>query len=177
MLDLASRLGAARLVTGHYARVHDDAHIEDRADRCGESFSAVVADGARPDKDQSYVLAGLAPRLAGAPALPAGRDAKDEVREIAAEAGLAVARKPDSQDLCFLAGTRQPRFLERHGGGRGRPGADRGSRGASLGRHRGAQAFTVGQRHGLGLGGREPLYVLRPIRRPTLSRWARVRTC
>ncbi|HEY3760100.1 MAG TPA: tRNA 2-thiouridine(34) synthase MnmA [Solirubrobacteraceae bacterium] len=150
MLELADRLGAAQLVTGHYARVHEDG-------------AAPLLRAARdPIKDQSYVLAGLDPESLARLRFPLGDMTKDEVREIAREAELAVARKPDSQDLCFLAGTRLPRFLERHGveAAGAREGAIVDRAGRALGRHRGAHAFTVGQRHGLGLGGREPLYVL-----------------
>jgi tRNA-specific 2-thiouridylase len=83
-----------------------------------------------------------------------------QVRRIAAQAGLSVARAPESQDLCFLAGTGRAAFLARHGGLGERPGAivDRGGR--PLGRHRGQHGFTVGQRRGLGVGGGEALYVL-----------------
>jgi tRNA-specific 2-thiouridylase len=85
---------------------------------------------------------------------------KAEVRELAASAGLAVAHRRDSQDLCFLAGTRQGAFLERHGGLGERPGRIVDGKGNVLGAHAGAHVFTVGQRHGLGIGGGEPLYVL-----------------
>jgi tRNA-specific 2-thiouridylase len=85
---------------------------------------------------------------------------KAQVRELAAAAGLAVANRRDSQDLCFLAGTRQGAFLERHGGLGERPGKIVDRRGKVLGEHAGAHVFTVGQRHGLGIGGSEPLYVL-----------------
>jgi tRNA-specific 2-thiouridylase len=150
MLELASGLGAEQLVTGHYARVHED------------GAAPLLRMARDPVKDQSYVLAGLQPDSLARLRFPLGDMTKDEVRELAAEAGLAVARKPDSQDLCFLAGTRLPRFLERHGTAAAgtREGAIVDRAGRSLGRHRGAHAFTVGQRHGLGLGGREPLYVL-----------------
>ncbi len=154
MLDLADRLGAARLVTGHYARVHRD--------RTAAPLLRMARD---PVKDQSYVLAGLHPDSLARLGFPLGDMTKVEVREIARDAGLAVARKPDSQDLCFLAGTRLSRFLERHGADTGgeptAEGAILDRDGRALGRHRGAHAYTVGQRHGLGLGGREPLYVLR----------------
>ncbi len=83
------------------------------------------------------------------------------MRELAAEAGLPVAGKADSQDLCFLAGTGRARFLARHGGLGDRPGDLVDRRGRRLGRHRGHHNFTVGQRRGLGVGGTgEPLYVL-----------------
>jgi tRNA-uridine 2-sulfurtransferase len=91
---------------------------------------------------------------------PLGAMNKPQVRERARQAGLAVARKRDSQDLCFLAGTRQRSFLRRHGGVQDRRGAIVDQHGVTLGEHTGAHAFTVGQRHGLGIGGKQPLYVL-----------------
>ncbi len=74
--------------------------------------------------------------------------------------GSPSQRSRDSQDLCFLAGTRHADFLERHGGLGRRPGAILDRRGATLGEHAGAHAYTVGQRHGLGLAASRPLYVL-----------------
>lgn len=152
MLELAGRLGAARLVTGHYARLaHDDEGLLVRA-------------GADPAKDQSYVLA----RLTGAElerlAFPLGELEKPRVRELAAAAGLPVARKPESQDLCFLAGTGARNFMLRHGGEevvaaeRGGDLVDRD--GQVLGRHSGHHRFTVGQRRGIGVASTEPFYVL-----------------
>jgi tRNA-uridine 2-sulfurtransferase len=147
MADLATRLGAAALATGHYARVGGDGLLRAAAD---------------PAKDQSYMLAGLAPGTIARLRFPLGELTKGRVRAIAAEHGLPVASKPDSQDLCFLAGTGRARFLERHGGIGDRPGPIVDRRGAVLGRHRGAHRFTVGQRRGLEVGGAgEPLYVLR----------------
>ncbi len=146
MADLASRLGAAALATGHYARVTEDGLLRSAAD---------------PAKDQAYMLAGLSPQTIARMRFPLGELTKDRVRAIAAEHGLPVASKPDSQDLCFLAGTGRARFLERHGGIGDRPGAIVDRRGTELGRHRGAHRFTVGQRRGLEVGGAgEPLYVL-----------------
>jgi tRNA-specific 2-thiouridylase len=145
MLELAGRLGSSTLATGHYARVCDGPLLRTAVDE---------------HKDQSYVLAALAPASLARLRFPLGDMSKPEVRALAARAGLAVARRRDSQDLCFLAGTRQKAFLERHGGLGTRPGPilDRG--GEVLGEHGGAHGFTVGQRHGLGLGGGAPLYVL-----------------
>lgn len=187
MLELADRLGCARLVTGHYARLHDDAeprddtagrdgadpHPEDRRAGAGRPVAAAPAvDGPDPllrtardeGKDQSYVLAALAPASLARLRFPLGEMTKPEVRELAAQAGLRVARKPDSQDLCFLAGTGLARFLERHG----TPAADDADAagdivdrsGRRLGGHDGAQTFTIGQRRGLRVGGAEALYVL-----------------
>jgi tRNA-specific 2-thiouridylase len=145
MLELAGRLGSETLATGHYARVSDGPLLR------------TAADGG---KDQSYVLAALAPESLARLRFPLGELRKPQVRELAAAAGLAVAGRRDSQDLCFLAGTRHKSFLERHGGLGVRPGPILDREGEVLGQHSGAHGFTVGQRHGLGLGGREPLYVL-----------------
>lgn len=155
MLALASRLGAARLATGHYARVgHDDQ-------------GPLVRAGADPAKDQSYVLARLTGPELERLHFPLGHLDKPRVRELAAAAGLPVARKPESQDLCFLAGTGGPAaFMARHGARRpGLPVASQAGdivdrEGRVLGRHRGHQRFTVGQRRGIGVAATEPLYVL-----------------
>jgi tRNA-specific 2-thiouridylase len=145
MLELADRLGARTLATGHYARVQD-------------GLLRIAADRA---KDQSYVLAALAPASLARLRFPLGELTKPEVRALAAEEDLPVARTPDSQDLCFLAGTGRARFLARHGGLGERPGALLDRTGAVVGEHGGHHGFTVGQRRGLGLGGAgEPRYVL-----------------
>jgi len=145
MLELATRLGASTLTTGHYARVQPDGLLRLAADE---------------GKDQSYVLAALAPATLARLRFPLGGLHKSRVREIAERASLSVAHRKDSQDLCFLAGTRQSAFLERHGGLRPRPGPIVDREGAVLGEHQGAHAFTVGQRRGIGIGGPGPLYVL-----------------
>ena len=146
MLELADRLGSQTLATGHYARVSDGPLLRTASDLA---------------KDQSYVLSALAPDSLARLRFPLGNMQKPEVRELARTAGLAAAGKRDSQDLCFLAGTRHGAFLERHGGLGKRPGSIIDREGRVLGEHAGAHVFTVGQRHGLGIGGTEPLYVLR----------------
>jgi tRNA-uridine 2-sulfurtransferase len=150
MLELADRLGCATLATGHYARTaeSDDAR--------GPLLRAAV-DGA---KDQTYMLAALRPESLARMRFPLGELRKPEVRELAARAGLPVAAKVDSQDLCFLAGTSRARFMERHGAVQGRPGEIVDSRGAVLGHHDGQHRFTVGQRRGLNVHAAEPLFVL-----------------
>jgi tRNA-specific 2-thiouridylase len=145
MLAFADRLGAADLATGHYARVTTDGLLRVAAD---------------PAKDQSYMLAALAPASLARMRFPLGELRKPEVRELAREAGLPVADKRESQDLCFLAGTGKSAFLARHGGVRERPGAIVDRAGRTVGRHRGQHLFTIGQRKGLGVAGDEPLYVL-----------------
>lgn len=147
MLELAERLGAVALATGHYARVSDGL------------LRVAVDEG----KDQSYALAALSPASLARMRFPLGGLTKPEVREIAQRAGLAVAHRPDSQDLCFLAGTTRQAFLARHGAAHGlgeRPGAILDGYGSVLGEHRGLHALTIGQRHGLGIGGGDPLYVI-----------------
>jgi tRNA-specific 2-thiouridylase len=91
---------------------------------------------------------------------PLGELTKPEVRRLAAEAGLPVASKAESQDLCFLAGTGKAAFLARHAGLEDREGEIVDEQGTVLARHRGAHHFTVGQRKGLGVAAPEPLYVL-----------------
>jgi tRNA-specific 2-thiouridylase len=157
MLELARRLGSETLVTGHYARVAADADPHASDDPAPVTVLRTAVDVA---KDQSYVLSALAPESLSRLRFPLGEMRKEQVRELAERAGLAVARKRDSQDLCFLAGTRQSAFLERHGGLGRRPGPIVDQAGGTLGEHAGAHTYTVGQRHGLGISAREPLYVL-----------------
>ena len=145
MLAFADRLGAAHLATGHYARHTPDGLLRAAAD---------------PAKDQSYMLAATAPATLARLRFPLGELTKPQVRALAAEAGLPVAQKPDSQDLCFLAGTGKAAFLARHGRLADRPGDLVDAGGRVLGRHRGHHHFTVGQRRGLGVAATEPLYVL-----------------
>jgi tRNA-specific 2-thiouridylase len=145
MLEIAERLGARSLATGHYARIRG---------------GAVLATGADAAKDQSYTLCAVSADSLSRLRFPLGELSKQEVRRIAAEAGLAVASKRDSQDLCFLAGTRSAAFLERHLGVGGLAGPIIDESGSRVGEHAGAHAYTVGQRRGLGIGGPEPLFVL-----------------
>jgi tRNA-specific 2-thiouridylase len=149
MLELAGALGAARLATGHYARIVRD------------DQGPLIRAAADPRKDQSYMLAKLDPALLGRISFPLGGLTKDAVRALAREAGLPVADKRESQDLCFVAGLGGREFLQRHGGPRLRKPGDIVDRsGNVLGRHEGQHNYTVGQRRGLNLSSSEPLYVL-----------------
>jgi len=148
MLELAEQLGAEALATGHYARVD---HAQ------SAPLLRIAVDRA---KDQSYVLCALAPASLARLRFPLGEMHKPEVRELASRAGLSVAGRRDSQDLCFLAGTRSGAFLARHGGLGERRGPVLDLDGRVLGEHAGAHVYTVGQRHGLGIAAPAPLYVL-----------------
>ena len=149
MIALGKRLGAARLATGHYARLEDDGD------------GPLLARPADEAKDQTYMLSGLRPESLARLRFPLGELTKPEVREQAAAAGLEVAGRAESQDLCFLAGQGKREFLRRHAGLEDRRGDVVDPGGRRLGAHEGAHNFTVGQRRGLGVGGGEPLYVLR----------------
>ena len=147
LLAFARRAGAERLVTGHYARV---------VERDGRRL---LARGADPAKDQSYMLAALDPRHLARVVFPLGEQSKDATRAEAQRAGLAAARRAESQEACFLAGGDYRDFLGRHGL-EPSEGAIIGADGAELGRHDGFWRFTPGQRRGLGVASPEPLYVL-----------------
>jgi tRNA-specific 2-thiouridylase len=143
----ADRVGAPRLVTGHYARI---------VERGGHT---VLARGTDPDKDQSYMLARVPERILSRTWFPLGEQRKTETREQAHAAGLAAAGRRESQEVCFVGGGDHRRFLERHGGA-GRGGDVVTSDGRVIGRHDGVHRFTPGQRKGLGVGGGEALFVL-----------------
>jgi len=147
LLAFARRAGAAKLATGHYARI-----VEEH----GKHFLARAAD---PAKDQSYMLASLDPRKLARVVFPLGEQDKDATRAEAERAGLAAARRAESQEACFLAGDDYRSFLGRQGLAPA-DGAIVDENGTELGRHEGFWRFTPGQRRGLRLASQEPLYVL-----------------
>ena len=147
LLAFAARAGADALWTGHYARV---------VERKGR---LLVGRGVDPEKDQSYMLSTLDPALLGRVHFPLGEQSKDATRAEAVRAGVAAARRRESQEACFLAGGDYRSFLERHGLARVE-GEVVDADGARLGSHDGYWRFTPGQRRGLGVGGGRPLYVL-----------------
>ncbi len=148
LLAFARRAGAAKLATGHYARI---------VERAGRQL---LARGMDSGKDQSYMLARLDPRRLDRLWFPLGHSYKDDVRREAEGAGLAAARRPESQEACFLGGQDYRRFLERRGL-RPADGAVVDEERRPVGRHDGYWRFTPGQRRGLGIGGGVPLYTLR----------------
>jgi tRNA-specific 2-thiouridylase len=150
LVAFARRAGASRLATGHYARI-----VEHRGRR-------LLARAADPAKDQSYMLARLDPRLLDRIWFPLGEQTKEETRAEAARAGLAVAKRTESQEACFLGGGDYRVFLERHGV-EAADGPVVDETGRELGRHDGHWRFTAGQRRGLGVSAGRPLYALRTV--------------
>jgi tRNA-uridine 2-sulfurtransferase len=147
LFAFSRRIGAARLATGHYARLREHR---------GRLLLARAAD---PAKDQSYMLARLDPRYLDRLWFPLGDRTKEETRAQARKAGLAVAARAESQEACFLAGGDYRDFLARHGlAPESGPIVDESGR--EVGRHEGFWRFTRGQRRGLGVASGAPLYAL-----------------
>lgn len=156
LLQTARDIGAERIATGHYARNHYDS-------RRGRWVLSRPADKA---KDQTYFLFGLTQQQLSRTLFPLGEMCKPEVRLMAADQGLELAQKPDSQEICFIPGGSYSEFLRAylHEQGESMPvtaGAIVTSEGRVVGEHEGIHAFTVGQRKGLRLSTPEPLYVLK----------------
>ena len=150
LLRRAEELGWGRIATGHYARLDYD----------GGSGRWLLKKAAHLDKDQSYVLAVLSQEQLSRALFPLGELSKEEVREIAAEAGLLNAHKGDSQDICFVPDGDYGAFIRRRTGQDYPAGPFLDEGGAVLGRHTGIIDYTIGQRRGLGVSSsRGRLYV------------------
>ncbi|MEE9220586.1 MAG: tRNA 2-thiouridine(34) synthase MnmA, partial [candidate division NC10 bacterium] len=150
LLRRALAWGAEFVATGHYARTGVDQ----------TTGRILLKRGIDPDKDQSYFLYGLTQSQLRRIRFPLGTMRKGDVRALAAQKGLRVATKPDSQELCFLPeGDYRALLRERHPGAI-RPGIIRDQTGQVLGTHEGIPLYTIGQRRGLKIGGRGPYYVV-----------------
>ena len=150
LLGLARDLGGEALATGHYARRED-----------GPDGPRLLK-GADPARDQSYFLFAMTREQLAFVRFPLGGfPSKAETRAIAARHGLAVADKPDSQDICFVPGGDYARIVAKLRPEAADPGDIVDLEGRVLGRHQGIVHYTVGQRRGLNLGGGDPLYVIR----------------
>jgi tRNA-specific 2-thiouridylase len=155
LLMTARQIGADRIATGHYARNHWDA----------ERGRWILSRPADRSKDQTYFLFGLKQEQLSRTLFPLGGYTKHEVRALAAEHGLALAQKPDSQEICFIPGGDYKQFLRAYLDEQEQempetPGALVTKEGRTLGAHAGIHNFTVGQRKGLGVASPNPLYVL-----------------
>src|SRR3954454_4472366 len=150
LIAFARELGADCLATGHYVR------------RIVNAGRAELHAGADQRRDQSYFLYGTTRDQLDFVRFPLGDLPKDEVRRIAAQLGLEVAAKPDSQDICFVPDGDYAALVKRVRPETEAPGEIVDLHGKVLGRHRGVVHFTVGQRRGIEIGGQaEPLYVVR----------------
>src|SRR5258708_4701536 len=155
LLIVAQQIGAEQVATGHYARV---TYGEVR----GRGFLHRPAD---LSKDQTYFLFGLTQEHLSRTIFPLGNMTKPEVRDLARQHGLALAAKPDSQEICFVPGGDYKRFLDAYLAEQGGALPDTAgdlvtTSGEVLGEHRGIHNFTVGQRKGLGVATGSPLYVI-----------------
>ena len=154
-LVTARQIGADMLATGHYARVE---YSEER----GRWLLRRAVDSA---KDQSYFLFGLTQEQLAHTLFPLGGLTKPDVRRLAAQHGLKIAEKPDSQEICFVPGGDYKRFLDAYLAEQGEALPDTAGElvtagGEVIGEHAGIHNFTVGQRKGLGVATGSPLYVL-----------------
>ena len=155
LLATARELGADCLATGHYVQRFETDH------------GLALARGADPAKDQSYFLFATTAEQLSYLRFPLGGMSKDETRDLARRHGLAVSEKPDSQDICFVPNGRYADVVRRLRPGAVDAGDIRHLDGTILGRHNGVIDYTIGQRRGLGIGGRKdadesegPLYVV-----------------
>jgi tRNA-specific 2-thiouridylase len=155
LLIVAQQIGADALATGHYARLEFD-------QVCGRWLLKRPADRS---KDQTYFLFGLTQEQLSHTLFPLGEMTKPEVRELARHHGLALAEKPDSQEICFVPGGDYKNFLDAYLAEQGDALPDTAgelvtSDGSVIGEHSGIHHFTVGQRKGLGVATGSPLYVI-----------------
>lgn len=150
LLKKADEVGAEYIATGHYARVsYDHARRE-----------FVLKKALATAKDQSYVLHTLGQRQLARLLTPLGSLHKEDTRAMARRYGLPVAEKPDSQEICFVAGGNYRSFLEETAQLGSEPGPVLDKSGAEVGRHSGIHHYTIGQRKGLGSGGGPARYVI-----------------
>jgi tRNA-uridine 2-sulfurtransferase len=155
LLTVARQIGAETLATGHYARVEFD-------EESGRWLLKRPTDLA---KDQTYFLFGLTQEQLSHTIFPLGSMTKPQVRDLARKLGLALAEKPDSQEICFVPGGDYKRFLDAYLAEQGESLPDTSgelvtSSGEVIGEHQGIHNFTVGQRKGLGVATGSPLYVI-----------------
>ena len=151
MYEKAKELGCEYIATGHYAKM----------EYSEEYKKYVLKKSNNLAKDQSYVLYSMPKELLGKVLFPLGEFAtKDEVRKIAEENNLKTANKPDSEDICFIPDGNYKKFLENNSGLKQKEGNIVTKTGEVLGKHKGLYRYTIGQRKGLGISYKVPLFVI-----------------
>lgn len=146
----AKALGAEYIATGHYAQIE-----------ISENGSCLLLKNPDPDKDQSYFLHVLTQEDLSQTVFPLAEYTKPDVRQLARDFGLAVADRPDSQDLCFVGQENYRDFLRKIDPSILKPGPIIDLNGKILGEHQGLADYTIGQRKGLGIAAPEPYYVIK----------------
>ena len=151
MWEKAQEMGCNYIATGHYAKT-----------KYSEEFGRwVITKSNAGKKDQSYVLWNTPKELVEHILFPLGDfEAKSQIRKIAGEHNLKVANKPDSEDICFIPDRNYKKFLETNSNIKPKPGNIVNSKGEILGKHTGLYNYTIGQRKGLGISNKVPLFVL-----------------
>ncbi len=148
--EFAQQVGADQIATGHYAQLV----------RQNAAKQPKLVRGRDHSKDQSYVLFGIAPQLLDKILFPVGSTTKAEIRELARQAGIRVADKPDSQEICFIPDNDYAAFVERYSDMPETSGEMVDTSGRVVGTHAGYEHFTIGQRKGLGIAFGSPRYVV-----------------
>ena len=151
-IDKAEELGIEYIATGHYAR------IEKVTD--GNKVEYLLKKGKDERKDQSYMLYNLTQELLAKTIFPLGEYSKEEVRKIAEENGFTIANKPDSQEVCFVPDNNHFRFIQENSITPMKKGEIVNTSGEVLGYHEGSAKYTIGQRKGLGISAKTPLFVI-----------------
>lgn len=150
LLQRAMSLGADMIATGHYARIEKDQ----------DGGRWLLKRAGDPTKDQSYALYTMTQEQLSKTLFPLGDTSKEQTRAMAAELGLAVADKPDSQEICFVPDNKYANFLSEAAPELASPGPILDTQGKVLGEHRGIAFYTIGQRKGLGIAVGKPMYVV-----------------
>lgn len=149
LLEKAHEMGAAHIATGHYARI----------EKHPKTGRYAIRNSATAEKDQTYALYRMTQEQLAAMLLPIGEYTKAEVRAIAEGIDGFIAKKSDSQDICFIPDGDYAAFIEKESGYKGIPGDFVDMEGRVLGQHKGLIHYTVGQRKGLGIAFGKPMYV------------------
>ena len=151
LLEKAKKLNADYLATGHYARVEYDQ----------EKKEFLLKRGVDLTKDQAYVLYRLKQKQLKCILLPLGYFSKKEIKQKAQELRLAVDTKSESQEICFIPDNDYRNFLKRQGLKKINPGNILNKQGKVIGEHQGIMFYTIGQRKGIGIANKHPLYVIK----------------